>query len=358
MNSEQAAGLTGTDPDSGDHSRFKLPHRKWSWIIKPLATLLSIGWVLSVLVRLTVRDSGGTVSTLIFYMSPLILLSVGAAFLFGLTIWIRWYRVALIWLILSLLTGIWCYQKQFQTYATTTQALDNNLVPIRVLFWNVGDRLWSIKNMVQEVKRIDADVVAFVEAESYTQGSQDFWKKTFPEYDCQVEQGGFVLLSRLRCLSSDSGSLGRMGRYLKISLVPEGSPSFASDVPKMMTAWLVDINSDVFRSRKQALQLLADQVQENGEKPALVLGDFNTPGDSVHFEPLRKQCRNTFEAAGDGYNATWPLPLPVLDLDGIWVNSFWQVRSCENRWTWYSDHRPVVAELLLQSGQSQGSSSR
>nr|MCH9792656.1 hypothetical protein [Planctomycetota bacterium] len=79
------------------------------------------------------------------------------------------------------------------------------------------------------------------------------------------------------------------------------------------------------------------------------LGDFNTPSDSDHFRPLRKWIKNSFEVAGDGYTATWPLPFPVLDLDSIWVNDQFVVISSENRWTWVSDHRPVITDVFLKT---------
>jgi len=47
--------------------------------------------------------------------------------------------------------------------------------------------------------------------------------------------------------------------------------------------------------------------------------------------------------------ATWPLPLPVLDLDSIWLNDRIAAVVSENRWTWVSDHRPVVTEILVKS---------
>lgn len=357
MHSERTTGDLKKAPEAGDQAKIRMMPRRGTWLMKPLAMLLSIAWVLAIIVRLTVRDSGGTISTLIFYMSPLMLLSVGAALITGVTLWVRWYRLALIWLLLTLFSGVWCYQAQFQTHVVSSQLPAANQFPLRVLFWNIGDRIWSVETMVQEVKRIDADLVAFVEAESYTQGDRDFWKRTFPEYPCQEGQDGFLLLSRLPCTSRVSGSLGRMGRYLKVSLLPVEGIKVNANAPPPITACLVDINSDVFRSRQEALQKLANLVAENAAQPVLILGDFNTPGDSVHFQPLRKLCRNSFEEAGNGYNATWPLPLPVLALDGIWVNPFVEVGASENLWTWYSDHRPVVVDLILRPEHSKAPAS-
>lgn len=349
MNSEKLV-----EQDGEGQSEPGRPARRGIWLMKPLAVVMSVCWVLALIVRLTIRDSGGTISTLIFYISPLIMTSAGAVFLSVLTLWIRWYRLALIWLLMGALTGAWCYQKQFQKHHTANHVLEADSLPLRVLFWNVGDQLWSIGNMVQEIKRVDADLVALVEAESYISTEQEYWKNTFPGYRFQAGKNGFMLLSRLPTTASEYGNFGRMGRYLKINLKADVSQSGASSISEAFVVYLVDINSDILRSRKEALQKLAEEVAQEKENPVLIVGDFNTPGDSVHFNPLRKLCRNSFEQAGEGYNATWPLPLPVLDLDAIWVNSLFQVRSSENRWTWYSDHRPVVADLLLQTTPASG----
>lgn len=318
-------------------------------MVKPLVAGLSVFWVLAILIRVTSRDTGGTIASLIFYMSPLILLSLGAALFFLLAVWVRWYRVALIWLLMSLITGNWCYQSQFRSNSLDDQVREDTVKPIRVLFWNVGDRIWSEEHMVREIRHVDADLVGLVEADSYAAVTNDFWKKKFPEYRYRLEHSGFVFLSRYPVVSQETGKLARMGTYWRLAVLPQQTPSGGDEVPGGMTVFLVDIFSHVLRSRKDALDQLAGLVAESDDQPVLVLGDFNTPGDSNHFRRLRKWCRNTFEVAGDGFNATWPMPFPVLDLDTIWVNRHFQVLSAENRSIWFSDHRPVVAAMSLQT---------
>ena len=79
----------------------------------------------------------------------------------------------------------------------------------------------------------------------------------------------------------------------------------------------------------------------------VILGDFNTPADSAHFELLRRSHVNAFEEAGAGYAASWPGFAPLLTLDQIWVSAPARVQHCELGWTLISDHRPVVAEIAI-----------
>lgn len=313
------------------------------WLLKPFILILSAGWVLAVMIRLTVRDAEGLVPSLVFYLSPLILLSLGAASVFILSWYVRWYQIALVWLLLTLVSGSWCWNSQFQRHHTTSGILEGNPTELRVQFWNIGDRIWGMDRVLDELKAVDADLIGLVEAGADSEKMKLFWKESFPEHPYQFVKEGLVFLSRVPISSQSSGVLAKMGKYERFDLIlPQSSQV-------KMSVYLVDIKSTILRSRKSALQELANRVSETDDRPLLVLGDFNTPSDSVHFKPVRRTLKNSFEVAGNGYMPTWPLPLPVLDLDGIWANQFIKVLSAENRWTWVSDHRPVVTQVEMES---------
>ena len=79
------------------------------------------------------------------------------------------------------------------------------------------------------------------------------------------------------------------------------------------------------------------------------MGDFNTPTDSLFLREIHRDFENAFEQAGDGYSATWPLPVPVLTLDQIWVNKGIEVYRCRLGWSLRSDHRPVLTDITIES---------
>tara|TARA_R110002095_G_scaffold114178_1_gene99731 strand:+ start:908 stop:1924 length:1017 start_codon:yes stop_codon:yes gene_type:complete len=313
------------------------------WLPKLFILCFSAFWVLALMIRLTVRDSGGVVPTLVFYTTPLILLSLGATLVFVLAWSTHWYRISLVWFLLSLLTGIWCWNSQFRSNVLHPAAQAQNRPDLRVLFWNIGDRLWGMDVVLEELKTIDADLIGLVEAGTDSADMKQFWQDSFPDHPFQVVKNGFVFLSRIPVSNQNSGTLTEMGRFERVDLKWGQEPGGG------IAVCLVDIKSDIFRSRKKALLELATQVSQIPDQPILVLGDFNTPSDSDHFRPLRKLLKNTFEIAGDGYMATWPLPLPVLDLDSIWVNDHVTAVDSRNRWTWTSDHRPVVTDIIVKS---------
>ena len=260
-----------------------------------------------------------------------------------LSLYIRWHRISLIWLVLAAITGSWCWSSQFQGNELQPNTNQNKRPEMRVLFWNIGDRIWGMERVLDELRTVDADLIGLVEAGADSAEMKKFWQTSFPDHPFQVVKNGFVFLSRIPVSDHQSGTLTQMGIFERLSL------KIDRESGAKLFVYLVDINSDIMKSRKGALLELANRVSAINDQPILVLGDFNTPSDSVHFRPLRKYLRNSFEVAGDGYMATWPLPLPVLDLDSIWLNDRIAAVVSENRWTWVSDHRPVVTEILVKS---------
>jgi endonuclease/exonuclease/phosphatase (EEP) superfamily protein YafD len=112
-----------------------------------------------------------------------------------------------------------------------------------------------------------------------------------------------------------------------------------------LTVLQVDITGFPRVSRRPPLHALTELVGQHRSECLIVLGDFNTPKDSRFIAPLRAEMTNAFEAAGSGYAATWPLPLPVLTLDQIWTTDRLRAVRCEHMISWRSDHRAVVAEF-------------
>ena len=110
----------------------------------------------------------------------------------------------------------------------------------------------------------------------------------------------------------------------------------------------VDVASSQCSRRRIALDRI-HTVAESKPKPALVLGDFNTPHTSILFGRLRRSFRHAFEESGRGLITTWPSLLPVLALDHIWLSEgLTSVRTSVQR-TWHSDHALVVADISVET---------
>ena len=133
------------------------------------------------------------------------------------------------------------------------------------------------------------------------------------------------------------GTLGEFGYYRR-ARVRIG--------PTELIVLMVDIRSNPLLSRRKAIEQVLALTDADMSNSVLVLGDFNTPADSVHFDLLRdRQFTGAFESHGQGYSATWPVPLPLVQIDHVWANRHVEITHCRHLWSAKSDHRPVLVSI-------------
>ena len=208
----------------------------------------------------------------------------------------------------------------------------------KVLEWNTAHGHTGWLGIAAAIRRQNADLVALVEAD--VQSPERFWKEQFPEYSVSAPGRGLVLLVKGDIQSIRLQEFGEKSRLASAETSLGGKP---------MRVVLVDLEANPFAERK----LLLDQVEAVATAPfigpTLVLGDFNTPGDSVWFKGLRRDYSEAMEEAGMGLLATWPVPIPVLGLDHIWVSKDLVPLCSGKRSGWRSDHAQVWSEVYFAS---------
>ena len=192
--------------------------------------------------------------------------------------------------------------------------------------------------MAAVINEMQPDVAGLVEAGESGELRRAFWKDSCPGYHVSMLGGGIVCLTKEPPGDGIAVNLPGAGEYRQLDVAAHG---------QTMTLLIVDLQSNPLHSRQATLERLAVDADRLSDRPVVIVGDFNTPSDSVHFDTLRKNHRQAFETTGCGYLATWPVPLPVLCLDHIWVNQHVRVDDCTHHWTAVSDHRPVVADVTV-----------
>lgn len=98
-------------------------------------------------------------------------------------------------------------------------------------------------------------------------------------------------------------------------------------------------------------QMVANAVRSE-KGPVLLTGDLNAPMPSLVCQELEKaRMRDAFNAAGRGYGYTYGHMLRTrhsyVRIDHIFVSSHWQVKRCWAGGKDASEHRPVIADLVL-----------
>jgi endonuclease/exonuclease/phosphatase (EEP) superfamily protein YafD len=75
-----------------------------------------------------------------------------------------------------------------------------------------------------------------------------------------------------------------------------------------------------------------DEAALRGEPVDVVVGDFNSMGRSLGFDAVASSGGAGYRRASEycrGWRATWPSPLPLYDIDHVWVRNGVAVLGCE-----------------------------
>lgn len=113
-------------------------------------------------------------------------------------------------------------------------------------------------------------------------------------------------------------------------------------------AWVT--HRDNRRKRSFDLELALTIIDKTNHplRPVIIGGDFNSPpGGPVH-ELLKPDYDDVFRKVGTGWGNTYHRRVPILRIDRLFVNSGLQPVRCCAATTRASDHRMVIADLLLR----------
>jgi vancomycin resistance protein VanJ len=301
--------------------------RGFLFVLASLATLLLIA---AVIVRCTSRDSMDGF-LMLYFATPWPV--IAAAAVVCAMYWVRNGArfIAALLTVLSLISVIlWLrHDWQWRTAPTTRGEL-------RVVHWNVDRPDWRQVWTFAWLAEQDADIIAIAEREPKKRNMAARWETAFPGYRQVPRTGELLLLVRGEVLSTEEETLGDRSYANVVRVRVRG---------REVTVLQADINGTPWVSRGQPLGRLMDIVHRHDKEHVILLGDFNTPLDSVEITPLRQELKNAFETAGSGCSATWPTPVPILTIDQIWSSPSLRPVHCKNVTLWQSDHRAVVAEF-------------
>lgn len=197
---------------------------------------------------------------------------------------------------------------------------------VRLMVWNVASAS-SFERVRAEIERANADVVGLVETKM-SEVVLDGWSAS-------SVRSKIALLARGEIEEGTCPDLGRHASCRRFTVrIRE----------RTLDVVVFDSAGNPLRDRRHGLQRLAAETA-SPNVPTIVMGDFNAPAGSVWFDDLRPRYRNGFEQAGRGWSATFPWPLPVLQIDHIWCSDDLVITGATHGWSIRSDHRPVIVDL-------------
>jgi endonuclease/exonuclease/phosphatase family metal-dependent hydrolase len=302
------------------------------------AQLVAVGCMLVVgagmHVRVTVRDASPA-SAAIYYVLPLVVMAALLAVAALVWLGIGHRRVGAACMAAAVaFAGLWLVRN---TYANPCVQHDGD---VRVMLLNTARGHAGWDEIARELPPFDVDIIGLVEAGGKGPARQQWWEENFPEHHVYLPGGGLAILTRGDLRKVSVHRLDGISRYADAEIDLEG---------RLVHLILADFDASPRFDRKRLIGTVFRAAQSEPDVPTIVMGDFNTPIDSVWFERVRAKFHHVFEEAGSGMLVTWPTSMPLLAIDHVWVSDGITATCAAIESHPMSDHRLVTARLTLPS---------
>lgn len=270
------------------------------------------------------------VTAFCFYVPPLVMVLVGTVWLS--TQWrrpcgVRWWVVFSITVVALVKIAVVDFSWR-GSYGRRSRS-------IRVVHWNIGHAWFGTDAVLKVLQQDNADVVLLSECPD--DPAFEAMAETLMPNAHLRHQSSMMLISRFPLAD------------VPVPELPDGAAWAVRLGSRKLGAFdlaAVDLISTPWISRQKRLAILTRWVGEHDRRlPLLVLGDFNTPRDSIHFEPLREYLAHAYEQRGNRqWPYTWPFPLPVYSVDHAWFSRL-RLYNYELHGSLRSDHRRQVLDF-------------
>lgn len=266
-----------------------------------------------------------------YYVPPVVVVAAGAAWLlFARRRAPAWARAMMLGIVVAAAAKIvWIDTAWNEPQTAPADAF-------RVLQWNTASGGRDLTALWRTLGR-DAPDLCFLSEAPLGYEFEKLSRQLIPGASLHAESGMAVIsrypLQHLASLRIPSG------RGWVVRIDAPGGP---------MDVLMVDLRSNPFYDRFSPISAVADWVRtHDASVPLMVVGDFNTPRDSLAFEPLRRRMRHAYEIAGRGWPYSWPVPVPLYAIDHVWVSQSIRVWEQHYAFSTCSDHMRQLLRVSI-----------
>lgn len=200
-----------------------------------------------------------------------------------------------------------------------------------VIFWNAADRpTLPLEILSESIKKIQPDIIALVETEYATEEDIQELSDAFPNYEFRTLDG-FMMI-------------GVKGHIENVSYVIE---QYSYDINfveiQLHNRPFLLALTDTFQSPTMDKKTTLESVLQltNDRSADLIVSDFNTPYESIHFRKFETYY-TSFHDYGQGFSATWPYGIPLLEIDQIYSAKTYTPILLQKFYFPVSDHAMLV----------------
>ncbi|WP_298311324.1 endonuclease/exonuclease/phosphatase family protein [uncultured Aquimarina sp.] len=261
---------------------------------------LLIFFSIEVFIHFTVKDIVYPINIL-FYLSAPLLLIIGSLVMSILFFKNKKVFYVLIMCFFSLVFYWRVYYYKTTSIEKSTDSYDT------VLFWNIGRNGEDpFKIIMKEIENISPEFAGLVEADCITNEHLEEFRNRFPNYQIRKLEGGMLVIVKGRIdVITYHYALG----FYKFNVV-----DFNIENQKR-SILIADINAVPFDNRTSSLDIVYRSAKDHN--CSFIMGDFNTPYESIYFNQFRQNLYS-FHDVANGFTTTWPYGIPLFEIDQIW----------------------------------------
>ncbi len=280
------------------------------------------------LLHLTVRD-GSRLTGAVFYAMPLPLIMLG--WLIAAAWHVRHRFVLSACLALALITACWW---QAVSYKRQPQATARPPAGLKVLYWNMAHQRLPSADLAKLIATHQPDILGLGEVGLRSGDPNPLVRNLPPGYIAIRPEHGMGFIVRGSALVKHVTKLKGRSKFVELDVTLDGH---------VWHVVLVDGDADPLRKREELLKKVLALVRDPN---TLVMGDFNTPIESLWFDPWSDAgLHHASEGSRGGFRETWPRPWPVLTIDHIWCTKDMIPQSTVRVSLPSSDHLAVFTVL-------------
>jgi endonuclease/exonuclease/phosphatase family metal-dependent hydrolase len=240
---------------------------------------------------------------------------------------------------------------------------------LRVMTYNIQAGGGKLENVAQTIRSFSPDIVGLQEVDVHWSARSAFADQATMLAEMlgmqqrfariyQIPAGdstrppreyGVAILSKCPIVSFTNHMLTRLSTQ-DSTAPPAPMPGFLESAVDFRGTRIrlfnthIDYRRDPSIRRQQVSEMLA--IIGQPRVPTLLFGDMNAPPEAPELQPLFARLRDVWLGQADA-GATYPATAPVRRIDYVLTSSHFVARSASVPVTVASDHRPVVADLVL-----------
>ena len=117
---------------------------------------------------------------------------------------------------------------------------------------------------------------------------------------------------------------------------------------------MVEASKSILRKLKAGYYFRSSQAEQvriqldKSPYPEIICGDFNDVPNSYTYFTIKGNRQDAFIRKGSGIGRTYSNVSPTLRIDYIMANKKLKVKQVKRVVLPYSDHYPIIADLLLE----------